>query len=182
VTTASNLGKLINTAHYCPLRIALKDYQYKFSKHQLLRMCKRASLTEWVQYNLASIAIKTVNNKEPYHLNQFLHESLYVTRRKPSMGNFYDNSEGKVGKEKINCKLKCMEQIKFDWLGIGLTSTTIGSASCSGTYFLHTGTLMTKQPANTMTTMTIIFYWILKVLIIFLLYICHCGHIWFFKS
>jgi len=58
-----------------------------------------------VKYCLALIAIKTVNKKEPYQLNKLLQESLYVTRRKPAIGNFHDNSKGKVGKQKINCKL-----------------------------------------------------------------------------
>jgi len=111
--------------HYRSLRIALKDYQYKFSRHQLLRKWKRASPTEWVFHCLSSIAIKTINNNEPYHLNQLLHGSLYVTRRKPSMGNFYDNSKGKVSKQKLNCKLKCIRKVKFDWLRLNINDNRL---------------------------------------------------------
>jgi len=36
-----------------------------------------------------------------------------------------DNSEGKVGKQKINCKLKCMKNIKFDWLRIDINDNRL---------------------------------------------------------
>jgi len=45
-------------------------------------------------------------------------ETFYTTRRRPRNGNFYDNSNGKVGKQKLNYKLTCMDCIKFDWLEV----------------------------------------------------------------
>jgi len=41
------------------------------------------------------------------------------------MDNFYDNSRGNVGKQEINCKLKCMDNIKFDRLGADLNDNRL---------------------------------------------------------
>jgi len=30
------------------------------------------------------------------------------------------NSNGKIGKQKLNCKLKCIDCIEFDWLEVDL--------------------------------------------------------------
>jgi len=99
-TTSSRLRRMINSAHYRPLRIAMKDYNYRLAKKDLLKSCNRSSPMEWARYSLASIAIKTLTNREPFHLYNSLSKSLYTTRRKPSIGLFffYDKSKGKIGK------------------------------------------------------------------------------------
>jgi len=37
--------------------------------------------------------------------------------RKPLIGRFYDNSKGKMGRQRLCNKLKYMDDIKFDWIG-----------------------------------------------------------------
>jgi len=67
---------------------------------------------------LTPIPPQTLNNKEPHNLFSILQETFYSTRRRPQNGNFYDNSNGKIGKQKLDCKLKCMNCIKFDRLEV----------------------------------------------------------------
>jgi len=54
-----------------------------------------------------------MNNKEPHYLISILQGTFYSTQRRPHFGNLYDNSNFKIGRQKLNCKLKCIE---FDWL------------------------------------------------------------------
>jgi len=124
-TTSYPLKRLINTVHYRPLRISLKDHRYRLSRPQLLKICKRASPSEWVKYSLALRAIKIMNNKEPHYLFSILQETFYSTRRRPRIGNFYDTFNGKIGRQKLNCKLKCMDSIKFDWLEVDLNDNRL---------------------------------------------------------
>jgi len=72
------------------------------------------------------------------------------------MGNFYGNSKGKVGKQKINCKLKCMEKIKFDWLGIDINNKRL-CILLKETFFTYQNS-HDEELTNTITTMTTIFY------------------------
>jgi len=71
------------------------------------------------------MAIKIMNNKVPHYLFSILQETFYSTRRRPRIRNFYDNSNGKIGRQKLNCKLKCMEGIKFDWLEMDLNDNRL---------------------------------------------------------
>jgi len=105
----------LNTAHYRPLRIALKDYQKKLARDELTKLCKRANPMEWNRYALASIAIKIYRHREPFYLYSFINQTFYTTRRKPLMGRFFDNSRGKIGKQKICKRLKFMDDLELDW-------------------------------------------------------------------
>jgi len=60
--------------------------------------------------------MKTVNDCEPFYLCQTLGETIFTTRREPSIGIFYNNSKGKIGRQKLSNKLKFMDYIKFDYL------------------------------------------------------------------
>jgi len=71
------------------------------------------------------MAIKIMNNKVPHYLFSILQETFYSARRRPRIGNFYDNSNGKIGRQKLNCKLKCMDSIKFDWLEVDLNDNRL---------------------------------------------------------
>jgi len=41
---------------------------------------------------------------------------MYFTRRKPSIGLFYNNSRGKIGRQKFNNKLVCIRKIAEGWI------------------------------------------------------------------
>jgi len=77
----------------------------------------RASQAEWSNSCLTSIAIKTVHKNEPLYLYQSLIKAFYTL----SIGNFYDNSKGKIGRQKLNYKLTFMDQMDFHWLHKPLT-------------------------------------------------------------
>jgi len=49
----------------------------------------------------------------------------YITRRGLHNGNFYNNSNCKIGKQKLNCKLKCIYLIKFAWLEMDLSESRL---------------------------------------------------------
>jgi len=50
---------------------------------------------------------------------------FYSARRIPRIGNFYDNSNGKIGRQKLNSKLECMDGIKFDWFEVDLNDNRL---------------------------------------------------------
>lgn len=71
-STLSALKKCINSAHYRPLRKALKDYTYKNSRVDLSNICRRATPSEWFKYTVSSLAIKTITQREPFFLYSYL--------------------------------------------------------------------------------------------------------------
>jgi len=115
-TTSSRLKNLINTAHYKPLRITLKDFRYRLSRSELSKRCNRATPKEWVRYQLASSVIKIFTYREPFYLYNELVKHIFTTRRKPLIGNFFDNSKGKIGRQKLGNRLRFMAEIKADWI------------------------------------------------------------------
>jgi len=94
--TPGRLRNLVNTAHYRPLRIANKDFEAKLSKNELSNIRQRATPAEWVKYTVAS-------------------------RKKPLKGNFFDNSRGKIGKQKLSNRLRFMAQLTTDWIDTEFT-------------------------------------------------------------
>jgi len=85
----------------------------------LTKTCKRATPTEWSKYTQASFVIKCLNTDDsPQYLKQTLLETIFTTRRNPRKGRFFNNTKGKIGKQRISNRLKFMDEIKDDWLGI----------------------------------------------------------------
>ncbi len=97
------LKKLIEALHFKPLRLAVRDHgiKKKYRQGTLSGMCNRAPPLEWSRYATANVVMKTLRNKEPQILHSIITETLYTERRKPLNGKFYDNSHGKIGKQRL---------------------------------------------------------------------------------
>jgi len=54
-----------------------------------------------------------------------LKETLFTTRRQPRVGKFFNNAKGKIGKQSIQNRLKFMDDITEDWIGLDLTDDVI---------------------------------------------------------
>jgi len=96
------------------------------------------------------------------------------------MGNFYDNSKGKVGKQKLNCNLKCMEKIKFDWLRLDINENRL-RILLKETFFTYQNShdeATSKYNDHDDNYLLLDF----KSFTFYLLYICHCGQIRILKS
>jgi len=89
--TSQQITKLIDSAHYKPLRIVYHDYEKWISRVDLSRISKRAMPVQWCKY----IVIGPYHSKEPYNTSKKLNETFYTTRCKPGLGHFYHNSKGK---------------------------------------------------------------------------------------
>jgi len=123
--TRWNLKRIINSAHYKGLRIAAKDFKKKQSRSLLDKECKRATPTQWGNYAVASLVIKTLKNNEPKFLKDSITTTLYTTRRKPLIGRFYNNAKGKIGKQALHNRLEMMDLVDFDWIGQDLSDDRI---------------------------------------------------------
>jgi len=134
----ANLRGLVNTAHFRPLRIAVIDYQKALSKNELSKKCNRAKPIDWVRYSLATQAIQILAKREPFYLYENLVETLYTTRRKPLMGRFFDNSKGKIGRQKLCNKMQCMDLMTTNWLGLDQSKDGI-RRTLKKTFFTHIG-------------------------------------------
>jgi len=67
--------------------------------------------TVWLRYQLI---VKIFTHREPVYLYDEFVKQSFTTRRKPLKGNFFDNSKGKIGKQKLDIcnKLRLMTSIK----------------------------------------------------------------------
>jgi len=82
----------------------------------------------------ASLAIKILRDEQPQLLHGKLIETLYQNRRTPSIGHFYNNANGKIGKQSFQNRLQHVDQITRGWLGKDWTSDMIRT-NLKATYF-----------------------------------------------
>jgi len=54
-----------------------------------------------------------------------LKETLFPTKRQPRVGKFFNNAKGKIGKQSKQNRLKFMDNITEDWIGLNLTDDVI---------------------------------------------------------
>jgi hypothetical protein len=118
--TKRTYWSLINSVHYRALRVAMREFRPKTNREKIDVICQRASPKQWSKYAIASSVIKCISNGQPVLLVEFIKETLYIERRSPGIGKFYDNSKGKIGKQKLGNNLSFMNAIKDDWLGLEL--------------------------------------------------------------
>jgi len=96
------------------IRVLMKKSFYKW----LNKNKKRCTPKEWGLYTSASVAMKVIRDQQPKYLHQRLLDTLYTCRRTPSIGHFYNNAKGKIGKQSLENRLMHMDSLKTDWLGL----------------------------------------------------------------
>lgn len=64
-------------------------------------------------------------NKAPIILYDLLNETFNTEKRAPGLGKFYDNSRGKIGRQKFGYNLGFMAAIMDDWNGLDLSNDCI---------------------------------------------------------
>jgi hypothetical protein len=111
---------LVASCNYRGLRIAVHDFKQRINRKKLDIECQRASPKQWSKYAISSVVIKATRSQKPSVLYDFITETLYTERRHPHLGRFYDNSKGKVGRQKLGNNLEFFNAIKSDWLGLEL--------------------------------------------------------------
>jgi hypothetical protein len=123
--TKRKLWNSINSIHYRAVRVAVHDHKQRINREKLDLKCSRASPKQWSKYAIANTVIKVIRDRLPCELFATLHETLYEERRKPGFGHFYDNSKGKIGKQKFGNNIQFMKAIKEPWLGTELKDPSI---------------------------------------------------------
>jgi len=114
--TTGKLWTMLNSLHYRAIRIAVCDYKTRINREKLDFISSRASPKQWSKYAVANSVIKILRDKLPINLHGTLVETLYEERRKPGFGRFYDNSRGKIGKQKLGNNIQFMMAISEPWL------------------------------------------------------------------
>jgi len=79
----------------------------------------------WGAYATASLVIKMLRNGTPKMIYNTFLENLYVERKKPCRGMFYNNSMGKVGLHELRNRINFICDLDFDWLGLDLIATML---------------------------------------------------------
>jgi len=115
----------LKSLHFRLLRTACHDHHQQYSKEYLSKRCRRATPDEWVRYCSASLVIKTIRDKNPKRLHSLLMSSYFEEPRKAGVGNFFDKSASKVGKQSINCRLDHIRLIKSPWSTENLSNDSI---------------------------------------------------------
>jgi len=77
----------------------------------------------WGAYSTYSLVLKIIRDRYPKYLYDQLRTTLYTERRKPLIGKFYDNSKGKVGKHRLECRLTALKDL--EWYGLELSNDAI---------------------------------------------------------
>ncbi len=109
--------KRLNSAHYRAIRAALRirDIRSK-SRKELDELSSRATLTQWLNYSLASTVIQLYNFSD-FNAADKLRESAYINDRMPMKVRFFDTSKLKIGQQSLqNCIGHLFSKMSFDWI------------------------------------------------------------------
>jgi hypothetical protein len=123
--TKKSLWALITRAHYKAVRIAACDYRSRINREKLDILCSRAPPKQWSKYSTATLVMKIVRDKRPITLFASLSETIYIERRNEFRAKFYDNSKGKIGRQRFGNSLQFMHAIGDDWFGKQLSNDAI---------------------------------------------------------
>ncbi len=74
----------------------------------------------WSKCAFASTVIKCIHIEHPTILLNFIKGTLFSECRSLNLEKFYNNSKGKIGRQKFGNNLELIHAIKDDWLGIDL--------------------------------------------------------------
>ncbi len=111
------LWSQINKAHYQAIRTAVNDFKRRINREKLDILSSRAAPRQWSKYSIASLVIKILRDRSPSGLHDLLKETYYEERRHVGIGKFFDNSKGKIGKQKFGNNLQYMSAIRSPWNG-----------------------------------------------------------------
>jgi hypothetical protein len=90
--STSNDWKLLNRAHYRPLRIVTRDFTCGLGRRDLDEICKRSTLRQWSYYSVARTVISIIQNDEPSLLCDLVKTNCTTNGRNPGMPSFFDTS------------------------------------------------------------------------------------------
>jgi hypothetical protein len=124
-TTKRKLWNSINSIHYRAVRVAVRDFKRRVNREKLDLICSHASPKQWSKYAISNTIIKIIRDGIPVELYGVLKETFFEERRKPGFGHFYDNSKGKIGKQKLGNNVQFMKAVKEPWLGLDISDTSI---------------------------------------------------------
>ena len=123
-TLEATSWRMINSVHFKALRLVCNDHHSRISRIKLSKELQRATPLEWSRYCLASTVIKVCREQAPEGLNNQVHENMYFERRNPERAKFFDNSKIKIGRQKLSCRLNCMNNLS-PWYGKQLDDNSV---------------------------------------------------------
>jgi len=91
--------------------VGIRDFKKKKSKLYIDKICKRATPEMWSKYATGALVIKVMRDRSPLNLYIGLMENFYTEPRKPNHGRFFDNSQGKIGKHRLQNRLDFMKDL-----------------------------------------------------------------------
>jgi hypothetical protein len=101
--------------HFRLLRTACKDYRNKIPRADLTTRCLRATPLEWSRCTSASVAIKTIRDKQPEVLHDILKRTYFAERRNLAKGMFFDASRTRMGRQSLQNRLQHIKHLKVPW-------------------------------------------------------------------
>jgi len=119
------MWNLVNSTHYKAIRIAACDHRNKINREMLDITCQRSNPKQWSKYSMASLVMKIHRDKKPKYLYETLMRTFYTERRSPGLAKFYDNSKGKIGRQRFGNNLHFLAAIQTDWLDKNMSNDAI---------------------------------------------------------
>ena len=144
LTTFYKQYELINSLHYRGVRLIACDFKVIINREKLDLISSRALPKQWAKFSAAAIAIKILRKEALKALFNSLQETVYIERRSPHLAKFYDNSKGKIGRQKFGNCLQFMSAIQTNWHGLHLSDNRIRTIlkNTFFTYINHLKTLL----------------------------------------
>lgn len=114
-TLTSDLWKKLGALYYSILRAAKRDYKRAIPNQALDKECTRVTPRMWSEYATTILVMKILRDRSPTLLYNHLNENLYIQRRRPFNGRFYDTSAGKLGRHKLHIRLETLKKLEPPW-------------------------------------------------------------------
>jgi len=110
-TLEKSLWQKLKSLHYRILRVGIRDFKRRKSKKHIDKTCKRATPEMWSKYASGALVIKIIRDRSPLNLYIGIMANFYTEPRKPNHGKFFDNSQGKIGKHRLENRLEFMTEL-----------------------------------------------------------------------
>jgi len=134
----------------------------------LLNSANMQSLWNEMNTHYHRLLLKYTCTESLFYFHSFHNKTLYTISREPLMGNFYNNSRGKMGKQKVCDKPKFIGVLETDWIGKDCTPPTSLDVHWRG---LSSNILMTLHKLWRQ------FYWTIYYLTLILFqHLSDCNH------
>jgi len=118
--------KALESMHYRCLRLVIRDFRRKVSRHIIDKITKRLPPTTWMDYSICSLYINAKMTGQPSGMIMEIESNLYTKRRHEGRLFGFDNSRSKSSRQRTRNWLgQSLARITTPWTDLSMSKDQI---------------------------------------------------------